>query len=76
MPSSRGSSRPRNRTQVSHIAGRFFTAEPLGKPFNWDAQPQTKSFQKFICATLLKILLLMQMHSPTSSGTKEGGVDF
>ena len=32
---SRGSSRPRNRTQVSHvscIAGGFFTAEPWGKP--------------------------------------------
>ena len=76
MPSSRGSSWPRNRTQVSHIAGRFFTAEPPGKLFNRDAQPQTKSFQKFICATLLKILLLMQMHSPESNGTKEGGVDF
>ena len=25
MPSSRGSSQPRDRTQVSHIAGRFFT---------------------------------------------------
>ena len=25
MPSSRGSSQPRGRTQVSHIAGRFFT---------------------------------------------------
>ena len=25
MPSSRGSSQPRNQTQVSHIAGRFFT---------------------------------------------------
>ena len=25
MPSSRGSSRPRDQTQVSHIAGRFFT---------------------------------------------------
>ena len=76
MPSSRGSSWPRNRTQVSDIAGRFFTAEPPGKPFNRDAQPQTKSFQKCICATLLKILLLMQMHSPESNGTKEGGVDF
>ena len=32
---SRGSSQPRDRTCVSHvfcIAGRFFTAEPLGKP--------------------------------------------
>ena len=25
MPSSRGSSQPRGRTQVSHVAGRFFT---------------------------------------------------
>ena len=31
MPSSRGSSRPRDRTQVSHFAG-FFTTEPPGKP--------------------------------------------
>ena len=28
MPSSRVSSQPRDLTQVSHIAGRFFTAEP------------------------------------------------
>ena len=27
MPSSRGSSQPRNRTQVFHIAGRFFTIQ-------------------------------------------------
>ena len=32
MPSSRGSSQPRNETQVSCIAGRFFTTEPPGKP--------------------------------------------
>ena len=32
MPSSRGSSRPRDQTQVSCIAGRLFTAEPPGKP--------------------------------------------
>ena len=32
MPSSRGSSQPRDRTHVSCIAGSFFTAEPLGKP--------------------------------------------
>ena len=34
---SRGSSQPRDQTQVSCvscIAGRFFTAEPLGKPFH------------------------------------------
>ena len=32
MPSSRGTSRPSNRNQVSCIAGGFFTTEPLGKP--------------------------------------------
>ena len=35
IPSSKGSSRPRNQTYVSCnscTAGRFFTAEPLGKP--------------------------------------------
>ena len=32
MPSSRGSSPPRDRTQVSCVEGRFFTAEPSGKP--------------------------------------------
>ena len=33
MPSSRGSSQPRDWTQVSCAAGRFFTTEPRGKPF-------------------------------------------
>ena len=32
MPSSRGSSRPRDWTQVSWIVGEFFTTEPPGKP--------------------------------------------
>ena len=32
MSSSKGSSLPRNRTHVSCIEGRFFTAELLGKP--------------------------------------------
>ena len=31
MPSPRGSSRPRNRIQVSRITGRFFAPEPLRK---------------------------------------------
>ena len=33
MPSSRGSSQPRDRTQVSHITGGFFTTSPT-----WEAQ--------------------------------------
>ena len=32
VPSSRGSSQPRYRTRVSHIAGGFFITELLGKP--------------------------------------------
>ena len=32
MPSSRGSSQSRNPAWVSCIAGKFFTAEPAGKP--------------------------------------------
>ena len=33
MPSSRGSSWPRNQTHISCIAGRFFTVEPPEKPY-------------------------------------------
>ena len=39
MPSSRGSSQPRDQTRISCfscIAGRFFTAETPGKPYNMD----------------------------------------
>ena len=36
MPSSRGSSQPRDQTQVSCIASRFFTTEPPGKPLGLD----------------------------------------
>ena len=32
MPSSRGSSRPRDRTRVCRVAGGFFTTGPPGKP--------------------------------------------
>ena len=36
FPFSRGSSQPRDWTQVSRIAGGFFTAEPQGKPlYHW-----------------------------------------
>ena len=34
MPSSRGSSQPRNRTQISRIEDGFFTSEPQGKSNN------------------------------------------
>ena len=34
IPFSRGSSQPRDRTQVSYIAGRFFTISATGKPWS------------------------------------------
>ena len=34
FPFPRRSSQPRDQTQVSHVAGRFFTTEPQGKPKN------------------------------------------
>ena len=37
MPSYRGPSQFRDRTQVSHIAGRFFTTVPPGKPLCYAA---------------------------------------
>ena len=36
MPCSRGSSQPRDWTQVSYIVGRFFTTEPPGKPSGYN----------------------------------------
>ena len=41
VPFSRGSSQPRDQTQVSRIAGGFFTAEPPGKPKNTGVGPGT-----------------------------------
>ena len=48
MPSSRGSSKPRDRTQVSRIAGRFFTIwatrEVNWGLESWDLIPQKKDY--------------------------------
>ena len=38
MSSSRGSSQPRDLTQVSCIAGRFFTTEPYQKACHWEPE--------------------------------------
>ena len=37
MPSSRGSSQPRDQIRISYIAGGFFTIDPLGKPWQTSA---------------------------------------
>ena len=41
-PFSRGSSQPRDQTQVSLIAGGFYPAEPTGKPLHTYTNPKTK----------------------------------
>ena len=38
MPSYRGSSQPRDRTQVSCVAGRFFTTEPYQNAYHWESE--------------------------------------
>ena len=43
MPSSRGSFWPRDQTQVSCIAGRFFTTEPPGNPHNMSSVQFSRS---------------------------------
>ena len=48
---SRGSSQPRDRIHVSCIAGRFFTAEPLGKPSS-GLPAQTSSSWSWLCSVL------------------------
>ena len=44
---SRGSSHPRDRTQVSHIAGRSLPAESQGKPQNSESSAQTSSIRGY-----------------------------
>ena len=49
MPSSRGSSQPRDRTRVSCTAGRFYTAEPPG---------HNVGESEVLCVTRMDFLLL------------------
>ena len=52
---SRGSSRPRDQTPVSSIAGGFFTTEPSGKPY---LLPWNSSFRKLLFRTHTPIPLV------------------
>ena len=58
IPSSRGSSWPRDRTHVSCIscvAGGFFTAEPLGRGSTKYCLPPANFQNHIICAYVLKV---------------------
>ena len=53
MPFSRGSSQPRNQTYVSCTEGRFFTAEPPGKPLlqgMWAESPVEELRSHILCS--------------------------
>ena len=53
MPFSRGSSQPRNQTYVSCTEGRFFTAEPPGKPLlqgMWVESPVEELRSHILCS--------------------------
>ena len=49
MPSSRGSSRPRDRTRVFCLAGGFFTTEPPGKCIMQPEKEIMNPFQRDVC---------------------------
>ena len=54
IPFSRGSSWPRDRTQVSFIAGRFFTIWATGKIFTgWQSWTQIKQLSTHTCLPLV-----------------------
>ena len=59
IPFSRGSSRPRNWTCISCIAGRFFTTEPPGKRLEWIVCRKTNC-QRCFQLSLTKILNIWQ----------------
>ena len=55
MPSSRGSSQPRDQSQMSHIEGRFLSSEPPGKPIEALGVIKTLMY--------IKCLVQLQVHS-------------
>ena len=67
MPSSQGSSRPRDQTLVSCIAGRFFTAEPPGKPLHTVCESESRS-------VMSDSLRPHGLYSPWNSSGQNSGV--
>ena len=73
MPSSRGSSQPRDRNQVSGIAGNSLSAEPQGKPkniavgslslFQWVFLTQESNWSLLYCRQILYQLTYQGGHN-------------
>ena len=60
MPSSRGSSQPRNRTQVSHTAGRFFTIWATREDTHTHTHTHTHTYKSYdVCFSLSGLLHLV-----------------
>ena len=73
MPFSRGSSQPRNWTQVSHIAGGFFTSWAARKPTKCSMSslmwlPIAESYARSTSGTVSRLGEQMGSGSQTSSG--------
>ena len=80
FPSSRGSSQPRDRTQVSHIAGGSLPAEPQGEPQNTGVGSLSLLQQIFLTQESNRDLLYGFLCYPggsvvKSTPTNEGDVD-
>ena len=71
MPSSRGSSQPRDQTQVSCIAGRFFTIWATGKPKNTGVGSLSPLQGNFLSQELNRGLLYCRQIVFTSWATRE-----
>ena len=69
LPSPGRSSQPRDQTQVSCIAGGFFTTEPPGKPLSKDRMflSTTPPTPKLLCAPLQSISSIIQGPAATQS---------
>ena len=64
MPSSSGSSQPRDRTHVSCMAGRFFTAEPPGEAhFIYNSVYFSIPISQFIPFPLFSLLVTLSLFS-------------
>ena len=68
MLSSPASSRPRDRTCISCIAGRFFTTEPLKKP-TWNVVSSVSQFSRSVVSDSLRSHELQHARPPCPSPT-------
>ena len=74
IPSSRGSSWPRNRTPVSCIAGRFFTAEAPEKPTHTHTHTHTHTYSAAAAKSLQSCSTLWDPTDGSPPGSSVPGI--